>query len=294
MSCQKYTFEPGESSAAFSSSPRLLYVSASNDEEDWPSFMHSHHFTELFYVRSGSGNFLIDDNSFPVVKDDLIIVNPHLSHTEVSAKTNPLSYITLGIEGLGFSFRDGMDFSIFNCSRDEGQLPFYFYSILSELEKKRDGYQEICSSMIQILTTQLYRITGAGFNGANSERTNHDLFRIKRYIDSHYQDSLTLEQLSQISHINKYYLVHKFAQSFGCSPISYLNERRIQASRDLLESTDHSIAEIARLTGFSSQCYFAQSFKKNCGLTAREYRKQVRGKREAPADGYETLNKSHR
>ena len=60
---------------------RLLYVTVANDEGDWPSFMHSHHFTELFYVKSGCGRLLVEDQSIPIEKDDLIIVNPNTAHT---------------------------------------------------------------------------------------------------------------------------------------------------------------------------------------------------------------------
>lgn len=276
MPSQKHPFQADSNSHT---SAKLLYVTASKDEEDWPSFQHSHHFTELFYVRSGSGSFLLDDSSFPIAKDDLIIINPHIFHTEVSDQRDRLNYIALGIDGLSFSFPNGKDYHVFNCVREKNNLLFYFMSMLTELETRRDGYQEICNAMLAILTVQLSRITGSDQALLSTEDTNHDLFRIRRYIDSHYQDNISLDFLAGMSHINKYYLVHTFSQAYGLSPISYLNERRIQVSKDLLETTDHSISEIARLSGFSSQCYFAQSFKKSCGITAREYRKTVRSTR---------------
>ena len=103
MSNLKY---PLESVPQNSSSIKLLYVTSSSYEGDWPSFMHSHYFTELFYVKAGAGSFLIENESFPIQKDDLIIVNPNISHTEVSLPEKPLSYITLGVDGLSFSFQD--------------------------------------------------------------------------------------------------------------------------------------------------------------------------------------------
>lgn len=50
--------------------------------------------------------------------------------------------------------------------------------------------------------------------------------------------------------MNKYYLVHSFTKHFGCSPISYLNDKRIEESKNLLETTNHSIAAIASMIGF--------------------------------------------
>lgn len=76
----------------------LLYISTSRYEGDWHSTPHAHHCTELFYVSSGKGSFLVNDDVFDVKADDLIIVNPNVMHTEMSRDESPLEYIVLGIE----------------------------------------------------------------------------------------------------------------------------------------------------------------------------------------------------
>ena len=260
---------------------RLLYVTVANDEGDWPSFMHSHHFTELFYVKSGCGRLLVEDQSIPIEKDDLIIVNPNTAHTECSDPRQPLSYITIGVEGLNFSFQKEKEYSIFNCAKVKDNLLFYFNSMLSEMEHQADGYQEICISMLNILTIHIKRITHSAFDVMVSERSNLICARIKRHIDSNYQDTITLDSLASLAHLNKYYFVHAFTKAYGLSPISYLNERRLQVSKELLETTDHSIAEVAQLSGFASQSYFSQSFRKSCHMTPGEYRRKVQQKNSA-------------
>ena len=89
----------------------LLYISTSRYEGDWHSTPHAHHCTELFYVSSGKGSFLVNDDVFDVKADDLIIVNPNVPHTEMSRDESPLEYIVLGIEGLQFtSFTNHMEY----------------------------------------------------------------------------------------------------------------------------------------------------------------------------------------
>ena len=256
----------------------LLYVTSSKYEGDWPSLKHSHYFTELFYVRDGSGEFVVENVSFSIQKDDLIIVNPNILHTEVSLGSPPLEYITLGVDGLSFSFSDNRDYMVFNCREQKNDLLFYFNSMLFELERKETGYQEICKDMLDILTIRLQRLTNSPFEIMVSQRPNRECAKIKRYIDSNYQDNITLDSLAAMAHLNKYYFVHTFTKCYGLSPINYLNERRIEVSKALLASTDHCIAEIAQLSGFSSQSYFAQSFKKSSGMTAGAYRKLVKRK----------------
>ena len=62
------------------------------------------------------------------------------------------------------------------------------------------------------------------------------------------------------------------------SPINYLNRKRIEVCKDLLENSDYDISDIAHLTGFSSQSYLSQSFRKYCQMTAGTYRKLAKKK----------------
>ena len=54
---------------------RLLYVSTSKYEGDWQSILHSHPFSELFYVINGQGAFLAEGSEFPVKQNDMVIIN---------------------------------------------------------------------------------------------------------------------------------------------------------------------------------------------------------------------------
>lgn len=254
----------------------LVSASASRYEGDWSSISHSHSFTELFYVREGKGNFLIENQIFPIEKDDLIIINPHLSHTELSDKKQPLSYFTVGVNGICFSFRDAKDFQIFNCRKKKTDLLFYFHSIFQELNAKTEGYERICRNMLESLTIQLRRITDSAFEVITAQQPSRECAAIKHYLDSSYSEPITLDTLSAVSHLNKYYLSHEFTKYYGISPISYLNRRRIEVCKELLENTDHGISDIAHLTGFSSQSYLSQSFRRYCGMSAGAYRKLMR------------------
>ena len=89
------------------------------------------------------------------------------------------------------------------------------------------------------------------------------------------QEDITLELLSEKAFMNKFYLVHAFKQYKGMSPINYLIHLRIKAAKELLETTNYSIAQISESSGFSSQSYFSQTFKKFAGISPNEYRKKM-------------------
>lgn len=275
MGNTRYQLNPG---VRENSNLKLLYVTESRYEGDWPSIKHTHYFAELFYVRAGNGNFLVEDRSFPIAKDDLIIINPNIEHTEISFESTPLEYVSLGVEGLSFTFRDLENYTIFNCRSNKNNLTFYFTSMLAELENKEKDYELICQDLLEILIIHLLRTTGYTFELTPSLKASRECSAVKRYIDANYAEDITLDTLSEMAHLNKYYFVHTFTKAYGLSPISYLNERRLQASKELLQSTNHSISEVARLSGFSSQSYYAQSFKKSCNMSPGNYRKTTKKK----------------
>ena len=110
----------------------LLYSTYSKYEEDWSSYPHTHYFTELFFVLSGSGSFLVEDETFPIAKHDLIVINPNITHTEKSSLEDPLEYIVLGVDGLNFVIDDANEYLLFHSDEMKDQLDFYFRTILEE------------------------------------------------------------------------------------------------------------------------------------------------------------------
>lgn len=252
---------------------KLLYITHSKYENDWPSQPHIHPFTELFYVKDGLGDFMIEEEKYAIQKDDFVIVNAGISHTEVSSPSMPLEYVTIGMEGLSFSFEGNKDYIIFSCKNEPKDLLFYMSAMLSEMEEKNRDCEVICQNLLEVLIIKLIRRTNFAFEVTPSVQINRECVKIKRYIEANYVQNITLDSLARLSHLNKYYMAHAFTLHYGCSPIRYLCQTRIKASKELLANTDYSITEVAQYAGFSSQSYFAQCFLKSCGLTASAYRK---------------------
>lgn len=255
---------------------KLLYVTYSKYEEDWNSFPHTHHFTELCYIKKGKGNYLIEDFIYPVKEDDFIIINPNVDHTEMSVGDVPLEYIVIGVDGVRFSFEGENDHIIFNCKKEHADFVFYMDLILAEMQNQWPNHELLCRDLLEILIINLQRFTNLHFESTPPVKSSRECSRLKQYIETNYSQEITLETLAKISHLNKYYMVHAFTKRYGRSPINYLCEVRINASKELLETTDYSITEIAQSSGFSSTSYFAQCFRKHCSMSAGTYRKLCR------------------
>jgi len=258
---------------------KLLNVASAKYSGDWKCVPHTHECMELFYIFGGTGLFLIEDQEYPVKVNDIIIINPDVPHAEVNINSQSLEYIVLGIEGIQLAA--GKHSNGHFCILDHyesTEISGCLWNILREMEQKGTGFEDVCQAYMEILVIRLMRNTDLSVP-MESQITggNRQCAAVKRYIDQHFKESLSLEQLADKAHMNKYYLAHTFKQEYGVSPINYMITRRIVESKYLLAETDLSLSQIAHLLGFSSPSYFSQAFRKTQGVSPIEYRKNARG-----------------
>ena len=259
-------------------SARLLNVSSAKYGGDWHSVPHTHNHMELFYIVGGKGQFLIQDQLYPVNANNLVIINPNVPHTEVSLNAQPLEYIVLGIEGveLASSEQSNGRFSMLDHF-ESVEISGCLRNILREMELKSTGYEDVCQAYMEILIIRLMRSTALSVPAQPQQiSANRQCAAVKRYIDQHFKETLTLDQLAEEAHMNKFYLSHAFKQEFGVSPINYLISCRIEESKYLLAETDLSISQIAQLLNFSSPSYFSQVFRRTQGVSPVEFRQSTK------------------
>ena len=92
------------------------------------------------------------------------------------------------------------------------------------------------------------------------------------YIEEHYMEPLTLEEIAQEIGFNDSYLSSIFKKQVGKSVIDYLTNVRIQHAKELLIDPERSVEDISDEVGFSDPKYFTRRFKKYTGVSPREYR----------------------
>lgn len=94
------------------------------------------------------------------------------------------------------------------------------------------------------------------------------------YIHSYYQEPLTLEMLTTHLSLNKCYFCSLFKKETGVTFSYYLNNLRIEKSKELLANASMNILDVAIAAGFNSQNYYTTLFKKFTGLSPVQYRTQ--------------------
>lgn len=99
------------------------------------------------------------------------------------------------------------------------------------------------------------------------------LERLRRHIDVHFVETLMLEDLARVAGVNPTYLSRAFRRYTGKTLFGYITDRRLQAAMVRLRGTSEKIMRIALETGFADLAHFNRTFKRQVGVSPREYRR---------------------
>ena len=261
---------------------QLESITKSKYDSDWHSTLHTHPFTELFYVVDGKGEFNIQGQRFPVKANDFVIINPQVEHTELSSPDEPLEYIVLGIRGLSFSnltpvSEGGHPFSFFNLRDEQKDILRYLNAMLQEATSQQMSYELVCHNLLEILLIKILRHQHFDLEVGKQSKATKDISFIKHYLETYYHESIQLEDLASMTHLSRFYISHSFKKEIGMSPMEYLIDIRIKESKILLRTTNYSISQVADIVGFTTPTYFSKQFRKSTGISPTDYREQFQG-----------------
>lgn len=261
----------------------ILYSKKNSTSNKMSSRIHFHPFTEFYYILDGDGKFSIEDKVIDVKKDDFLIINSNVGHSIYSAERDGyLTYISFGVDSIFVKNLDHDD------SLEEDQYYYkniekmqeYFLKSFSEIHDEFNSEYPYSKSMANAKASEfvitLLRNFGDEFKITNDIKINKQIDYIKNFIDNNYAEDINLEGLSKMAYMNKFHLIAEFKQAYRVTPIEYLILKRIEITKNLLISTNHSMEEISSIVGFNSQSYFNQVFKKKVGLTPSQFRKNHR------------------
>ena len=105
-------------------------------------------------------------------------------------------------------------------------------------------------------------------------RKRMELVEIKKYLDDHYTEKITLDGLAEKFFINKCYLTRIFKEAYGTTINTYIKSLRITKAKQCLRFTEMSIEEIGVTVGMEDVNYFSRLFRKVEGISPTEYRMQ--------------------
>ncbi|MBW5447944.1 response regulator [Cohnella sp. CFH 77786] len=102
---------------------------------------------------------------------------------------------------------------------------------------------------------------------------------IKRYIQEHSQEEISLETIAKRVGLSPFYISKMFKEQLGVNYIDFLTECRIEKAKTFMLDPEFSLKEIAFEVGYNDPNYFSKVFKKTTGVAPTDYRNTLLGKK---------------
>lgn len=118
---------------------------------------------------------------------------------------------------------------------------------------------------------RITKVTVAGQRRGTSPLSAR-LIKVRDYIDQRYQQPLRLEHMARVVYASPYHFLRMFKEAYGQTPHQYLIQRRLDASRNLLETTSLRINEISERVGFQNANGFYKAFKRRYECSPAAFR----------------------
>ena len=229
----------------------------------------------FFYVKEGSGVLDYNGKEYQVAAGDCVFIsckNPYSHRTSEDLWALDwvhfygdnilpiyLKYVERG--GQPVFHPDGLNEAkgIFTRLRDVAYSSDYIRDI---------RINECLSGLLTFLMSFSWQPEKA----KNRDNAGSRIFALKDYLDTHYQEKITLDQMAEMFLINKYTLSRDFKEQFGTSIINYLLMVRITHAKQLLRFTDETVEEVGVNCGITPLYYFSRIFKQIEGISPLDYR----------------------
>ena len=229
----------------------------------------------FFLVVSGSGELCYNDQTWHLKKGDGIFIDCRLPYSHnTSNDLWQLEWVHFNGSGMSslyakYQERGGEPVFRAHDSNALSECLHTLYASAASQDYLRD--MKICEGLMHLLTILMEE----GWNPEKRKTPGHhqSLLMVREYLDSHYNEQITLNDLASRFYQNKYSLTRLFRVQYGMTIGAYLEHTRISHAKELLRFSDLSVEQIGARIGIRDPNYFSRLFKKVEGISPGEYRK---------------------
>ncbi len=242
---------------------------------------------EIYVHLSGDGTFFIGDHMYKLTYGDILIYNKDEVHFSTIESNTVWERFVIFFMPEHFTFIRSMNEELLSFFY---QRENYEYNLISLPEQQRKRLIDLCFQTIEhdgesefdiqlnLFTNflQILKMVNQGYVRPAVEqpkiKTPKIIKDVIEYINRHFHEAITLEQMAKHFSISKSHLSSYFRKYIGVSPYEYLLNVRLEQAKRLL-THGGSITDVCYACGFSDYSHFIQFFKKRTGMTPHKYQK---------------------
>lgn len=227
----------------------------------------------IHYVLDGKGIYKARGELFRLKAGDAFLICPDELIYYEADKHEPWTYTWIGMQGIkvrGYLERTSLPDSLVAHYGEDPQLRLC-HEKMSEADKLPQNRDLVMNSIMYEYLFLLAAKFPSGKLQQNDDKQSH-AERALQYIEDHYCDSITIQDIADALGINRSYLHRMFKAFTGMSIQSYLLDYRMRKACILLKNTDLSIRAVAHSVSYIDPLYFSRIFRQKMGASPSEYR----------------------
>lgn len=242
---------------------------------------HSHDYYVISLIEWGRQSFTHKGTKHLTPPGGLILINPGAVHTGEAVDEQGFQMRSL------YPTTSHMQVAMLELTGRQQALPFFkdvrvdhsraMNNVLALHKALSQGASLLeCESRFTWTLAQLikaYANTSSTERGLGQEQKA--VRRARHYIEEHFAQGVSLNELAQYVALSPYYLLRVFRAEVGMPPYAYLENVRIRHAQRLIE-IGKPLTQVAFEVGFSSQSHLTRRFKRLIGATPGQYAQQVR------------------
>lgn len=241
---------------------------------------HYHEKTEILLVHTGSCDMLIGDTIYTLRAGDIAVAFPNVVHGYpcMSSMTDPQKPNESVMIIIDMEYASSYQRSLLQTTpvcpviRAAEVHPDLYYAIDGMVKAGRKDTEAI-GVYFQLFVMRILRSVPLC---ENREPLHGDIIhRLITYLSENYLDNLTLDSIAAALNCDKYRISRILSKELHTSLSDYVNELRINEAKKLIASTDMPLSEISPACGFSNVRTFNRNFTARCGMSPREYRRNI-------------------
>lgn len=254
--------------------------------------LHWHEEMELIVIKKGQGTVSVDFHTETVSAGDIVLIFPGQLHSIEQQDSFHMEYENiLFLPSLCISGEDDLCAARFIMplmNREiltetfltpvltwYGEASGCIAAIDTLCAAHPEGYQlALKSQLFQFFYLLISNQKNRDSLSVPKKKSLQKLKTILKYIEEHYAEPLSVEQMASVSYYSKSHFMKFFKNCMGNSFIDYLNDYRLSIAARLLITTDDAVLDIAQDTGFENLSYFNRLFKRKYQKTPTQYRRQ--------------------
>lgn len=232
----------------------------------------------LHFVERGSGFLHLAGKTYTVEKGDFFFLPPNVEILYYPSQNDPWAYYWFFIKGDGGeALGQKMGFSIerpirraTNTLEIENMMNSLFLQGFSNQERFFNALSTLYAIASKLVVSQ---------EESQFVCNTDTVDKIKEIIKLNHTDkNFRIERISDMIFVSHSYICKLFKMKTGISPVKYLVKLRLQTASELLKQKDYSVKALCSEVGFNDELHFMKEFKKEFGVTVKNYREQLKTK----------------